>query len=697
MKFSATVASVLALLGRNRIAALSFFADTHKGGLNVLSPDDTDLGTATINQIENQIISFARMTEKNNMTTATQDMRAFVSIFRNKIDGKMIPYLHNQTRMSKDTVNTKYTRVEECASTRNDGAQKTQRQSDKKLFETTLTEEHYTCRSKQAQDLKKLNDNKVDRKTKTEDRKRLCDLKAETEKYDPDITACDEGGSRDGATGLYEKMAKLVREYNTIKENCVDATKLENEQIDKVKGLQESYNQRTAECDTIQTRVMKAQCDYRLNTFAHEVEYVGCYQEAKNAYEDATWRAGKSMKKRKHEFRALQRIKCLLVGLADGNVNKLNQQILYCRAQKYSGNEMVFELLETPKQKSQLNLVETPCKTRKREAESAQKYWMKKIPVPLLIPCTECELPPTPKPTPVPTPPPPPGTVKCKYRVKEEMVNVRYNNSNVKLVGTRMWPSWHTFEMKYESGQGLELEARGTGSGDCKKQGTVALKCKGVEKVGAWTEYDIQEGFVIVTGGTKQGVYDKPATTPCYATYNKIVGAWYPAMTTPYVKMVIGPDYDTTCWTSADNEIHSILYGGQVVSMQMEKEGKQPDMKQAFAVKVFKFNFVVNSTIEIIAKNIPSEQQNCGYAGFGLVCKSEWPQWDGYSTEKGNILAAPSKDGKQFGKLETPCSSTSLAKWNEGASAPKPPGYVWTKDGSGPWAKFSIKGNILKA
>lgn len=692
MKFSATVAAVLALLGRNRLAALSFFADTHKSGLNVLSPDDMDLGTATINQIENQIISFARMTEKSNMTTATQDMRAFVSIFRNKIDGKMIPYLHNQTRMSKENVDAKYTRVEECATTRNYGAQKTQRQNNKILFSVTLTNEHYTCRTKQAQDLKQLNDNKADRKTKTDARKKLCDLKEETEKFDPDITACDEGGTRDGATGLYEKMAKLVREYNSIKEDCIDAKKQEKEQIDKVKGLQDLYDKRTAECDTIQRKVMKAQCDYRLNTFAHEVEYIGCYQEAKNAYEDATWRAGKSMLKRKHEYRALQRIKCLLVGLADGNVGRLNQQIIYCRAQRYSGNEMVFAPKKTPQQKNTLPLVETPCKTRKMEADP--KYWMKKIPVPLLIPCTECELPPTPKPTPVPTPPPPPGKVRCQYKVKEEMVNVRYNNTNVKLVGTRMWPSWHNFEMKYESGQGLELEAKGTGSGD---SGTVALKCTGVEKVGAWTEYDIKEGFVIVTGGTKQGDYDKPATTPRYAKYKDNWGAWYPAMSTPYVKMVVGPDYDTTCWTSADNEIQSILYGGQVVGMQMEKEGTQPDMKQAFAVKVFKFNFVVNSTIEVIAKNIPSEEQNCAFAGFGLVCKSAWPQWEGYSTEKGNVLAAPSKDGKQFGKLEEPCSSTTTSKWTTIPSVPKPPGYVWSKDGSGPWAKFIIKGNLVKA
>jgi len=80
------------------------------------------------------------------------------------------------------------------------------------------------------------------------------------------------------------------------------------------------------------------------------------------------------MKKRKHEYRALQRIKCLLAGLADGNVAKLNSQIIYCRAQRYSGKEMVFELKGTPKQNDQLKLVETPCETRKRESDEKSKY-----------------------------------------------------------------------------------------------------------------------------------------------------------------------------------------------------------------------------------------------------------------------------------------------------------------------------------
>jgi hypothetical protein len=257
-----------------------------------------------------------------------------------------------------------------------------------------------------------------------------------------------------------------------------------------------------------------------------------------------------------------------------------------------------------------------------------------------------------------------------------------------------MWPTWHVFEFKHESGMPLELEAKGVGEGDCSKQGTLALKCKGTEKVGQWEEYDITNGYVVVSGGAKKCAYDKPALAPCFATYKKVKGAWYPAMSTKYVKFTVGPDFDTTCWTAADNELVSVKYGGQLVGMA----GTKPDLGQAYSVKVFKFNFVMNSTIEVVAMNNEKEKHSCDTAGFGLVCESAWPQWDKYDTSKGNLEVAPSKDGQKFGKFEAPCtSSDKVAKWTTSEKVPKPPSYVWTKDESGQYAKFTIKGNTVQA
>lgn len=166
-------------------------------------------------------------------------------------------------------------------------------------------------------------------------------------------------------------------------------------------------------------------------------------------------------------------------------------------------------------------------------------------------------------------------------------------------------------------------------------------------------------------------------------------------MSTAYVKFTVSPDYDTTCWTSADNEIVSVSYSGQIVGMR----GKNPDLKQAYTVKEFKFNFVVNSTIEIVAMNNPKEKKHgCETAGLGLVCESAWPQWDKYDTGKGNVQVAPSKDGKTTGKFDVPCNSgTSVAKWTTSGKIPKPPQYVWSKDESSKFAKFIIQGNPVKA
>ena len=124
MKFLSTAVFNAALSAIANVHALSSVAREGGGSissnlrLKIRSPDDSDLGTATIHQIENQTMGFARMTERSNMTTATQDLKAFIGIFQNKTDGKMIPYLHNQTRMSKANVGAKYDKVKECALTR---------------------------------------------------------------------------------------------------------------------------------------------------------------------------------------------------------------------------------------------------------------------------------------------------------------------------------------------------------------------------------------------------------------------------------------------------------------------------------------------------------------------------------------------------------------------------------------------------
>lgn len=326
--------------------------------------------------------------------------------------------------------------------------------------------------------------------------------------------------------------------------------------------------------------------------------------------------------------------------------------------------------------------------------------------------CPVCDLPPTPAPTPMPTPPPPPGKVKCEYLVKEELVNARYNNSAVKLVGTRKWPSWHEFTLSYESGQALELEARGRGSGTCKEQGTMVLKCNGDDKTGGWKGYKITKGFVVVSGGSVAKTYDKPFKNPCFADYKAgkktFKGAWYPDTATKFAKFVVGPDYDTTCTISSDNEIVSIKYGGQLVAMgvvQNKKGVMDPQtafqMNQAYKAKIFKFNYVVNNTLEVVAKNFPSETQSCDWAGLGMSCTSSWPSWNKYDTTKGNVQVSSSADGKTFGAAATPCTSgKKVSKWtkdsNRGIGDP-PASYIWTNDGKGPFGKFVFKGNTIKS
>lgn len=104
-------------------------------------------------------------------------------------------------------------------------------------------------------------------------------------------------------------------------------------------AIRVKYAKKKQSCDDLQMGSMDTECTLLRTQRASNTAYESCYQPALNTYESDKYQVKLNVRKRKLEWRTLERISCLILALVQ-NSGRLDAKINFCIRQLYDSHQM---------------------------------------------------------------------------------------------------------------------------------------------------------------------------------------------------------------------------------------------------------------------------------------------------------------------------------------------------------------------
>jgi hypothetical protein len=135
--------------------------------------------------------------------------------------------------------------------------------------------------------------------------------------------------------------------FDKAKDACVAATHEHDKQVRKCKVADKQYNDKKAECDSLQDQMDDSACKRAVMTKDACESYEECYFDKKKAYSSLEKMVKSEETDRKAEWKGLKRMKCLIKAFANKKVT--NDDISTCKKKTHSTDHLIIKYPELPK------------------------------------------------------------------------------------------------------------------------------------------------------------------------------------------------------------------------------------------------------------------------------------------------------------------------------------------------------------
>lgn len=619
--------------------------------LGVLQEDDA----IPIDAIEAEVLALARAAKTKGAREA--DIQTFAKQLNNTIQNEMFGELRNRSRRDEQKLASGVEAVAACA----DfiwGAKVKKTLSEQEVEFDAKKDSHIKCRLAEQKLQQKVNTLKAQKDVRYTTFRTVCgavDNKKNTQSKPLWQSQCQPNplktSSQQNPNVVWiESQAKYfknqVDQWNAELEACEQA----KEHLSTATKLyMDALNNKTSKkqkCDAFQTGSMDTQCSLRKSQRSSNTAYENCYEPALNTFEADTYQVKLNVRKRKLEWRTLERISCLILALVQSTVD-LDAQINFCIRQLYDGHQMNL-IYPTPPPKSVLvEVIIDPC-----TALTHRKLWApSSIDKQFMIPCSACKLPPTVKPTPAPTPPPPPPKFRCGMKANQNVVHVKYGGFPQKISSGTGNALWNTPVIMQEWNETDELEVLVANAAYAPQlemyceyiTGTFSSDQNKKKGIGRWNFCSsCEEGRPVLAayGKTHDEVLTARLEWP-----RKFKKFDFPSQPSSkpwgdpgFARFVASPYCNVDCLMKADDEIVLLMYNGRYVPLKSPRENNanKIDAGQQSTrtylgwntLRKFCFKFEKDAKLIVEVRNIG------GPAGLVLKCTSKITAWNQYTTNQ---------------------------------------------------------------
>lgn len=148
------------------------------------------------------------------------------------------------------------------------------------------------------------------------------------------------GGKGGGGKGGFLDL------YIIAKEGCEHATKRYNAQVKKCKIVSKEYEDKKAECDSLQDQMDNAACKRAVGMKDACETYAECYFDKHQVFDSTENMVKIEEKDRKAEWRGLKRMQCLMKSFTDGQVS--NAEIKACKSKTHDTGHLSIKYPQIP-------------------------------------------------------------------------------------------------------------------------------------------------------------------------------------------------------------------------------------------------------------------------------------------------------------------------------------------------------------
>jgi hypothetical protein len=408
-----------------------------------------------------------------------------------------------------------------------------------------------------------------------------------------------------------------------------------------------------AQCDALQTGSMDTQCNLRKNQRSANTAYESCYQPALNTFEADKYQVKLNVRKRKLEWRTLERISCLILALVE-TTGSLDAKINFCIRQLYDGHQMNIKYPKPPAKRMLLREIVDPCtifgvQNRFWVPPKGTFYLPSKYKT-LYMTCTLCKLPPTVKPTPAPTPPPPPPKFSCAMDARQSVVNVKYGGFPKKFTSGQtnaLWKAPLTFQEWNETDELEVLVSNAAYAPQLRMYcryttGKLANVRSRRKNKGRWNfcSYCVDRPVLAAYGKTHDAALTARLEWP--RKYKRFDFPSQPSSKPwgdpGFGRFVARPYCNVDCLMKADDELVLLMYHGSYVPLKSPRENNYGEVRSGrISTRVWNKHNQLKSfcfKFEKKAKLIVEVRNHMGPGGIVLKCKSKVTAWNYYTTDQ---------------------------------------------------------------
>lgn len=431
-----------------------------------------------------------------------------------------------------------------------------------------------------------------------------------------------------------------VKQYEKMVKDCDDNTKLWDEALSVFQAATAKLSEKKKKCDGLQEAAMADQCKLLKSQRSSNTNYESCYQPALNTYEADVYHVLQNVKKRKLEWRTLERIGCLINTISGGtSAGQMKDSLDVCIMREYDGHQMHLKPARAPRQRTKVSEVASPC-----TASEKRLFWApSEIHRSFFLACQKCPLAATSKPTPSPTPPPPPPKFKCNFNARDKLVHVRYGGY-YQRIGNPNWRQWKT-PLYFEENETAEMEIMVS---RVSSRPELKYRCKYVRGKTKGAQWQTSSGDNLPLAIASFGkTFDEALTAPTYWTKRKVL-AWmylYPTVwgNAGYANFILAPYCNVHCKVKIDDQLQNLQYNGRAVPVQSVYENGARKTAKWFMGglnfdrwnfdKRFCFKYVKGANLDVEGYNWQNKGACWMSAGFSLSCESNYAAWDRVSTD----------------------------------------------------------------
>lgn len=604
---------------------------------NFLDPSTSD-DSIPIEALETEVLALARAAKIRGGREA--DIQTFAKHLNNTVQNEMFGQLRNKSRKDMQKLQASKEHVEACAEFLI-GKKTTQGLA---AAQNTFYEQkkgHINCRLAEM----KIAALEISTQKEHDDAKKIketiCGAVDRRRNEDGDTSQCNGNPNNIWIAGKAKYYTEAVAQWDAEVAACEALKAKLKERQKALSDVKDSRAIKKRSCDALQTETMGNECSIRRSQRSSNTAYESCYHPALNNFEADVYQVQLNVRKRKLEWRTLERISCLLLALVAGDGGSFDAKINNCIRQVYDGHQMNLIPPKAPGKRDAIDEIIDPC-----SAKSQRKEWAPRtLEEAFLLDCSKCPLPPTVKPTPSPTPPPPPSKFICKFSGKATIVHVRYGGF-FKKMERNTFPQWNfpiTFQ-EWNSSSEMEVLVANVESAP-----TLKIKCKydtGPDKnkpTARWT-FDSSNPNIPVTAAYGED-YDKAQLAKLHWASRGRGGYMRPREPSAAGKggfgnFVFAPFCDVSCQLKTDDILVSLFYNGRAVPLTSPKPDNWASLKQGTQsrpsyqkydqLKKFCFKFENQAKLGVEVRN------TIGYGGIVLSCTSKLSAWSNYNTNSFN-------------------------------------------------------------